>query len=95
MSVNDLATLGHLLDLRQLSTILKPLNTLQLLQILLPLQETVLAIIEFLPMLQKTKLMQEYKTIGNAANQHKVGRYVDLTTTTGSGVYGWCFRFND
>jgi hypothetical protein len=26
--------------------------------------------------------------IGNAANQYKVGRYVDLTTTAGSGVYG-------
>jgi hypothetical protein len=26
--------------------------------------------------------------IGNAANQYKVGRHADLTTTTGSGVYG-------
>jgi hypothetical protein len=26
--------------------------------------------------------------IGNAANQYTVGRYVDLTTTTGSGIYG-------
>jgi hypothetical protein len=25
---------------------------------------------------------------GNAANQYKVGRYVDITNTTGSGVYG-------
>jgi hypothetical protein len=26
--------------------------------------------------------------IGNAANQHKIGRYVDITNTTGSGFYG-------
>jgi hypothetical protein len=26
--------------------------------------------------------------IGNAANQYKIGRYVDLANTTGSGVYG-------
>ena len=26
--------------------------------------------------------------IGNAANQYKIGRYIDLTNTTGSGVYG-------
>jgi hypothetical protein len=27
-------------------------------------------------------------SIGNAANQYKIGRYVDLTNTGGSGVYG-------
>ncbi len=26
--------------------------------------------------------------IGNAANQYKIGRYVDITNTAGSGVYG-------
>jgi hypothetical protein len=26
--------------------------------------------------------------VGNAANQYKIGRYVDITNTTGSGVYG-------
>jgi hypothetical protein len=26
--------------------------------------------------------------IGNVANQYKIGRYIDLTNTTGSGVYG-------
>ena len=25
---------------------------------------------------------------GNAANQYKIGRYVDITNTTGQGVYG-------
>jgi hypothetical protein len=27
-------------------------------------------------------------SIGNAANQYKIGRYVDITHTAGSGVYG-------
>ncbi len=27
-------------------------------------------------------------TIGNAANQYKIGRYVDMTNTAGNGVYG-------
>jgi hypothetical protein len=26
--------------------------------------------------------------IGNAANQYKVGRYVDISNTTRSGIYG-------
>jgi hypothetical protein len=26
--------------------------------------------------------------IGNAANQYKIGRYVDITNTTGQGIYG-------
>ena len=26
--------------------------------------------------------------VGNSANQYKIGRYVDLTNTAGSGVYG-------
>jgi hypothetical protein len=26
--------------------------------------------------------------VGNAANQYKIGRYVDLTNTGGQGIYG-------
>ena len=36
----------------------------------------------------QTALGAQNTAIGNAANQYKIGRYVDVTNTAGSGVYG-------
>jgi hypothetical protein len=36
----------------------------------------------------QTVLGAQNTVIGNAANQYKIGRYIDVTNTAGSGVYG-------
>jgi hypothetical protein len=36
----------------------------------------------------QTALGAQNTAVGNAANQYKIGRYVDITNTSGSGVYG-------
>ena len=36
----------------------------------------------------QTALGVQNTTVGNAANQYKIGRYVDTTNTGGQGIYG-------
>jgi hypothetical protein len=70
MSVNDLATLGHSLALRQLLIIPKPQNINLLTEILLQLVVMVYLMIEFASASEnQTAVGAQNTSIGNAANQ--------------------------